>query len=164
MLIVVDQRRIQRTAGEHTGADEVPGGRPDHIGVGKSVLKLMMGLYLPVLLDRFEHQQHEWQNLDEREHRTERDPNARLTGPVEKVARAEDADLIDYTNGGSSAVTAIFGVLITEKSQSSNGQNRRYWHDSEGHKMRRRDTQTHSCRRSRRAHRKGYLARPKGFA
>ena len=40
VLVVVDQRRIQRAAAEDAGADEIPEGGTDDVGVGQAVFEL----------------------------------------------------------------------------------------------------------------------------
>ena len=40
VLVVIDQRRVQRAAAEDAGADEVPERRADDVGVGEPVLEL----------------------------------------------------------------------------------------------------------------------------
>ena len=91
VLVVVHQRRVERAAAEHAGADEIPERGADDVGVGEPVFELAMRLDQPVMLDRLDDQQHQRQHLDEGEHGAERHPHARAAGPVEMMAGAEHA-------------------------------------------------------------------------
>ena len=43
MLVVIDQRRVQRAAAENAGADEIPERRADDVGIGEPVFELPLG-------------------------------------------------------------------------------------------------------------------------
>ena len=68
VLIVVHQRRVERAAAEHTGADEIPESGTDDVGVGEPVFEFAMRLDQPVMLDCFDDQQHKRQHFNERKH------------------------------------------------------------------------------------------------
>ena len=94
VLIIIDQRRVDRSAAEHAGADEIPERRAENVEIGQAVIEALRpcgALDRPVLRNRFENQQNERQHLDEREHRAQWHPHARTSGPIEVVTGAENA-------------------------------------------------------------------------
>ena len=91
VLVVVDERRVERAAAEHAGADEVPERRADDIGIGEPVLELLMRLDEAVVVDRLDDQEHQRQHLDEGEHAAHRHPHAGTARPVKVMAGTDDA-------------------------------------------------------------------------
>ncbi len=70
VLVIIDERRIERAAAEDAGADEIPERRAEDVEVGEAVIeRSRRALDQPVLRDRLEDEQDERQHLDEREHR-----------------------------------------------------------------------------------------------
>lgn len=51
VLVGVHQGRVERAAAEHAGADEVPEGGADDVGVGEPVFECPVGLDQAVMLD-----------------------------------------------------------------------------------------------------------------
>ena len=56
VLVVVDERRVQRAAAEDARADEIPERRADDIGVGEAVFEFLMRLDQAVIVDRLDDQ------------------------------------------------------------------------------------------------------------
>jgi hypothetical protein len=59
VLVVIDQRRVQGAAAKDAGADEVPEGGPDYVGVGQPVIERLLPANELVLLDCLDDQQHQ---------------------------------------------------------------------------------------------------------
>ena len=100
VLVVIDERGIERAAAEDSGADEVPEGRAEDVEIGEAVIECRGALDQPVLRDRLEDQEDQRKHLDEGEHRAERHPHARPAAPIKVVpgpqhAAEEDEDELE---------------------------------------------------------------------
>ncbi|KGS21380.1 putative nitric-oxide reductase domain protein [Burkholderia pseudomallei MSHR7343] len=89
VLVIVDERRVERAAAEHARSDEVPERGAQHIRVRETVAEPLLFPDQAVVLHRVEDEQHERQHLDEREHAADGNPHAGAADPVDVMAGAE---------------------------------------------------------------------------
>ncbi len=86
VLVVVDERRIQRAAAKHPRPHEVPQRRADHVGIGEAVGEVAHGGDQAAMLFRLDDEEKERQHFEEGEDAARRDPDRRLTHPVPMMA------------------------------------------------------------------------------
>jgi len=91
VLVIIDERGVDRPAAKDSGADEIPEGGAEDVEVGEAVIERCRALDRAVLRDRFQDQEDQRQHLDEGEHRAERHPHAWAARPIEVMAGTEHA-------------------------------------------------------------------------
>src|SRR6185312_7017148 len=60
MLIIVDERGIERTPAKYTGTDKVPEGRANNVEVSEVIFELLVRSDEPMMVDCFDYQKHQW--------------------------------------------------------------------------------------------------------